>query len=306
MISFLSSKYMKKIITFIILTTIFACKQQNQPVVDNAEVEVGNAAQQQFEEKQTTDQDMPEGRFKDVDTIFVDGNIAKIRKTDENNHFELELEIPKAQNDNVNVSILTWINHFLNSGVNADNATSSDQALKKEKFKGDVKNVTEMMQFYADKHFYYYPDKQLGIDYKIQCRMLYQSKDIITYEIKELFCNYSSMETVSNLTGASFFKYNGDILSWAMFEDSNVKQVVKREINNQFLKLSPDDYDEFLAGSNFHSFTLPANPPYLTLQGLKFVYRIDELAQQNFEGQILCVVKPEDIKMNQQLADILK
>lgn len=297
---------MKKVFAILITIACFACKQGKNKVIDNAEVEVGNAAEQHIDENHADKVDMPEGRFKDVDTIFVEGNIAKIRKSDENNHFELDIDLPHADNANVNLSILTWINHILNYGVNADNANVNDENLKNQKFKGNVNNVFDMMQFYADKHFYYYPDKQLGIDYKVQCRQVFQSKDIITYEIKEFFCNYSSMETVNNCTGASFFKFNGDILSWAMFEDSNVKQVVKREINTQFLKLQPDDYDEFLRGSNYHSFSLPANPPYLTLQGLKFVYRIDELVQQNFEGQIFCIVKPEDIKMNQQLADILK
>ena len=92
----------------------------------------------------------------------------------------------------------------------------------------------------------------------------------------------------------------------AFFEKSNVKNIVKKEINRQYLKFSQDAYEEFLKTTRFGEFSLPDNPPYMTRTGLKFIYRLNELSPKVQDGQISCIVSPDNISLMSSLLDMLR
>ena len=114
------------------------------------------------------------------------------------------------------------------------------------------------------------------------------------------------MQSYTMFRGATFFKYNGNLLTWAMLEGSNVKDIVKDEVNLQFLQFPDDKYEEFLTTSKYKTFTLPSNPPYMTKDGLKFVYKNKELSENEGNDQIFCVVPVDKINLMSSLADLLK
>lgn len=254
-------------------------------------------------------------RLTDVDTISITPEKLLLIKNEGNNHFSLQIDLPNYDHSEVDRSILTWINSNLEYAledssscfVNVTNNIGS-QELKRNfnrKYEGDVFAIADLAHFYSNKHFNIYKGLQLGIDYDIKCRKIYESKDVVSFEILNFFCNYSTMDSNMNYTGATFFKYNGKMLTWAMFENSNVKDVLKTEVNKQFLKFPDDKYELFLKTSKYKNFTLPINPPYMTKDGLKFLYKKKELSDKEGNEQINCVVPIDNLNIMSSLASML-
>lgn len=254
--------------------------------------------------------------IKDVDSISVSSNVAEIVRTVGNNHFSLRIELPHYDNGPVDRNIMSWINHNLedsirdsldyNAGQENDTDFSEYQTAYNQKFEGNLMDLNSLLKFYADKHFIIYHGDRLGIEYNIECRKIFENKDVVSFEISEFFSNYAIMKTINLHRGATFFKYNGQLLSWAFFEKSNVKNIVKKEINRQYLKFSQDAYDDFLKTTRYGEFYLPENPPFMTRNGLKFIYRLGELSTKIQDGQISCTVSPDNISLMTSLIDMLR
>lgn len=254
--------------------------------------------------------------IKDIDSISITANVAEIQRAVGNNHFSLRIELPHYDDGDVDRNILSWINHNLEEDIrdsldfNADMDYDDDfrqfQAAYNHKYEGNLSDMNRLLQFYADKHFIIYHGDRLGIEYNIDCRKVFENKDIVSYEVSEFFSNYAIMKTRNLIRGASFFKYNGQLLSWAFFEKSNVKNIVKKEINRQYLKFSQDTYEDFLKSTKYGDFSLPTSPPYMTRSGLKFIYRLNELSPKIQDGQIFCVVSPDNISLMSSLLEMLR
>ena len=114
------------------------------------------------------------------------------------------------------------------------------------------------------------------------------------------------MKSKTSVRGTTFFKYNGERLSWAMFENSNVKDVAKKEVNVQFLKLSDDNYQSFLNTTKYQEFSLPSQPPYMTRNGLKFIYKNKELSEKEADEQIYCIIPLDKLSLSPKVADLLQ
>lgn len=254
--------------------------------------------------------------IKDIDSISVTSKVAEIQRSVGNNHFSLRIELPHYDDGAVDRNILTWINRNLEDVIrdsldyNVDNNINDDfqeyQMTYNQKYEGNLSDIKSLLRFYADKHFIIYNGDRLGVEYNIDCRKVFENKDIVSFEITEFFSNYAIMKTRNLVRGASFFKYNGQLLSWPFFEKSNVKNIVKKEINRQYLKFSQDAYEEFLKTTRFGEFSLPDNPPYMTRTGLKFIYRLNELSPKVQDGQISCIVSPDNISLMSSLLDMLR
>ena len=195
-------------------------------------------------------------RQTDVDTISISPEKLLLIKNEGNNHFSMHIDLPNYDHSEVDSIILTWINSNLANALDDNssyffnvNKDSCSQQYKRDfnrKYEGNIFAIADLAQFYSNKHFDIYRGGQLGIDYDITCKKIYESKDVVSFEIANFFCNYSTMNSNTNYTGATFFKYNGKMLTWAMFEHSNVKEVLKTEVNKQFLKFPDDKYELFL------------------------------------------------------------
>ncbi len=253
--------------------------------------------------------------IKDIDSISVTSKVAEIQRSIGNNHFSLRIELPHYDAGAVDRNILAWINHNLEDVIrdsldyNVDNNNDDFhefQMTYNQKYEGNLNDIKSLLRFYADKHFIIYNGDRLGVEYNIDCRKVFENKDIVSFEISEFFSNYAIMKTRNLVRGATFFKYNGQLMSWPFFEKSNVKNIVKKEINRQYLKFSQDAYDEFLKTTRFGEFSLPDNPPYMTRNGLKFIYRLNELSPKAQDGQISCVVNPDNLTLMSSLLDMLR
>lgn len=308
---------MKKVVlVFLSAALFFSCEERTNHVADTADVEYGDSNMNNSGVSYIDSAAFIPEKQKDADSISVTSKHLYCVKSSENNHFCLDIDLPVFDNGDIDRKILTWINNHLEETIedtlnsNADKAVVDDFEAYKAKFNkkydGDIFNLKAMAIFYRDKHFSLYSGSQLGIDYNISCKKIYESKDIVSFEINEYFGNYAIMQSKSTVKGATFFKYNGDQLTWAMFEDSNVKEVLKREVNNQYLKFPQEQYEEFLNTSKYREFTLPNNPPYMVKNGLKFVYMIHEMSEKENAGQINCIVPIENLKLNPSLTSLLK
>lgn len=252
--------------------------------------------------------------IKDVDSVSVNSSKAEIKRTVGNNHFSMSIELPHCNNRDTEHNILYWINHNLETDVvdaNYEKDVVVDSASVErqdygQKYAGDLNDLKSLLNFYADKHFILYRGDRLGIDYSVDCKKIFENKDIVSFEITEYFTNYAIMKTMILIRGASFFKFNGKQLSWAYFENSNVKNIVKKEINRQYLKFSARAYEDFLASTRYQEFSLPNNPPYMTKNGLRFFYNIQELSPNEQDGQISCVIQPENLSVMPSLLEMLK
>ena len=208
----------------------------------------------------------------DIDTLSITANKIHHIKSEGNNHFELQIELPCLGDDEINKKLLYWINSNLEDNIIYALSTPDTLANNNSKFVNKV----------------------------------YESKDVISYEINNFFCNYSTLDSKSIYKGVTFFKYNGNILSWAMFENSNVKDIVQKELNNQFFKFPEEKYRDFLSSSKYGTFTLPSNPPYLVKDGLKFIYKNKEMSEKEGNDQIYCVIPVDKIDIMPSLAELLQ
>ena len=303
-------------ITFLFAAIVISCKESTNHVADTADIEYGDSNMNNNGVNYVDSSAFIPEKQKDADSLSVTAKHLCCVKSSENNHFSLDIDLPAFDHADVDRKIMTWINSHLEETLedtldsNADKTVIDDfEAYKTEfnrKYDGNVLDFKALAQFYRDKHFSLYSGSQLGIDYTISCKKVYESKDVVSYEINEYFGNYAIMQSKSTIKGATFFKYNGDQLNWAMFEDSNVKEVLKREVNSQYLKFPQEQYEEFLNTSRYREFTLPSNPPYMVKNGLKFVYKIREMSEKENGGQINCVVPVDNIKLMPTLAELLK
>ena len=311
-IIFNSLKKSSLIVFLISLTFVCSCTNDNKHQSESVNVDYGEGAMN-INGSNNVDIDLNPKRQKDIDTISITSKEILLVKNIGNNHFSLQIELPDYDHSEIDKNILYWINNNLEiEGSVAINDSTRKSNESKEygrpynpKYEGDLFDYQNLAEFYSNKHFDIYNDLQLGIDYSITCKKIYESKDVVSFEIVDFFCNYSNMQSYTDYRGATFFKYNGRILNWAMFESSNVKEVVRREVNNQFLKFPNDKYEEFLATSRFKEFTLPINPPYMTKDGLKFLYKKKELSDKEGNEQINCVVPVEDLNVMSSLASML-
>ncbi len=300
-----------------VILTFLACRENIKPL-SGEELNVNNDSLSQYVSSgiDSLDNDDKVRKIKDVDTLSVSTNVAEITRTVGNNHFYMRIELPHYDNADVDRNILSWINQNLEQDIkdslelagNAGLSTDFDdfKTAYNQKFEGNPSDLNRLLQFYADKHFILYHGDRLGIEYNVECRKVFENKDIVSFEINEFFSNYAIMKTTNLVRGASFFKYNGKLLSWPYFEKSNVKNIVKKEINRQYLKFSQETYEEFLKTTRFREFSLPDNPPYMTRNGLKFIYRVNELSAKPQDGQIYCVIDPENLSLMASLIDMLK
>ena len=309
---------MKNYILFLFtFFAIFACGKKTKPVSGEFLNEQKDTIPH-FENSivEQSDSNGELRKIKDVDTISVTSNVAEITKTIGNNHFYMRIELPHYDNADIDNNILSWINNNLeeiirdsleyNNGLDATQDFNEFKSAYNQKYEGNLQDVKRLLHFYADKHFILYHGDRLGIDYNIECRKVFENKDIVSFEITEFFSNYAIMKTRNLVRGASFFKYNGQILSWAYFEKSNVKNIVKKEINRQYLKFSQDAYDDFLRTTKYREFSLPDNPPYMTRNGLKFIYRLNELSPKTQDGQIFCIIDPNNLSLMSSMLDMLR
>ena len=250
------------------------------------------------------------------DSLSISSTKLVMKKNVGNNHFSLIIELPHYDNGDIDLNILSWINQNLEEQIQdtldyrADPEVVADfneyKANFNRKYEGNLRNLNSLANFYADKHFFLYHGDRLGIDYNIECKKIYENKDVVSFEISEFFSNYALLKTNNTIRGTTFFKYNGKLLSWAFFENSNLKSIVNKEINRQYLRFSPEAYEQFLKATKYHEFSLPDSPPYMTKQGLKFVYRIKELSPKEQDGQISCVIPPQDLSLLPALTDLLQ
>lgn len=265
--------------------------------------------------RDSANQQIRTNRLEDTDSFSITRNELKVEKKVGDNLFSLKIDLPRYENPETNRRILDWINHHLQERIDEKSAFVPER-IKKSGLKqfldfqnqiygGDVLNLNDLGRFYADKHFLLFGEEQLGINYNIECRKVYENKDIVSFEITEFFTNFAELKSESTTKGATFFKYDGSQLSWAMLEGSNVKGVVKNAVNSQNLNMSKENYEDFLRNSNYNAFTLPLNPPYMTYSGLKFVYRKKELSQKEGDKQIICTVPLSQLKLNPSLASML-
>lgn len=255
-------------------------------------------------------------RIGDKDSLSISSTKLIIKKNVGNNHFSLSIDLPHYDNGNIDMNILSWINQNLEEEISdtldyrADPEVVADfneyKANYNRVYDGNLEDLKSLAIFYADKHFYLYHGDRLGIDYNIECKKIYENKDVVSFEISEFFSNYALLKTSSTIRGTTFFKFNGKRLSWAYFENSNVKNIVKKEINRQYLRFSPEAYEQFLFATKYHEFSLPDSPPYMTKQGLKFLYKIKELSPKEQDGQIACVISPKDLSILPSLTDLLQ
>ena len=254
-------------------------------------------------------------RLEDIDSLTVSRNeLTCVRKIGDN-RFSLKIDLPRYGKQETNRRILEWMNRHLQERIDEKSAFVPERIKKSglnqfldfqnKIYAGDVFNLNDLARFYADKHFLLFGEEQLGINYSIECRKVYENKDVVSFEINEFFTNYAEIKSESNLKGATFFKFDGTQLSWAMLEESNVKAVAKNAVNAQALNMSKQNYEDFLNNSNYQSFTLPTNPPYMTYSGLKLVYRKKELSQKEGDKQITCVIPLKQLKINTSLASML-
>ena len=294
------------LISIIACCVFFSCKNDNKHQNESADVEYADSMINVDRTINGLDNnnDLQPKRLKDVDTISVSSNEIFLVKNVGDNHFSLQVELPNYDHSDIDRNILTWINNNLEVGNDYLNSNNNDK-FESKRYIGDVFDFYSFAHFYASKHFDIYKGLQLGIDYSITCRKVYETKDVVSFEIIDFFCNYSSMRSDTNCRGATFFKYNGSMLTWAMLENSNVKEVLKSEVNNQFLKFPVDKYEEFLATSRYKDFTLPINPPYMTRDGLKFIYIKKELSDKEGNEQINCVIPLEKLNIMPSLASML-
>ncbi len=254
-------------------------------------------------------------RLEDIDSLNISNNeLNAVRKVGDN-HFSLKIDLPRYANPETNRRILEWMNKHLQEPVDENSAFIPELTKKSglgqfidfhnKIYGGDVFNLNDMARFYIDKHFLLFEDKPLGISYDIECRKVYENKDVVSFEITEFFTNFAELKSESTVKGATFFKFDGTQLSWAMLENSNVKGVVRNAVNSQSLNMSKQNYEDFLRNSNYHAFTLPMNPPYMTYSGMKFVYKKKELSQKEDDKQISCVVPLNQLKLPSSLANML-
>ncbi len=294
---------------------LLSCKDQHKHVEDNAEIEFNDIDITRSNSSLDTIDTTPK-RQNDVDSISITEKQLTYIKSNGNNHFSLEIDLPNYDSSDVDKNIMTWIINNLDDESlytlcsQSRNTTIADNEKKQssinKKYSGNVLDFREIALFYANKHFEIYNGPQLGIDSDIKCKKIYESKDVISYEINNYICNYSVMQSKTRIKGVTFFKYDGSVMSWGMFENSNIKDVLKHEVNNQFLKFPDDKYEEFLSSSRYKSFTLPLNPPYMTRDGLKFVYINKELSDNEGEDQINCIIPLEKLKIDPTLNSMLK
>ncbi len=305
------------IFAFVFGLLFCSCKEKLKHQYESPEIEYGENAMSDHDSKSNIINTSVQTKHQiDVDTISITSNELFYSKSEGNNHFTLQIDLPNFDNYEINQKILQWINNNLeeviddSTGVNVDRTHIDHfdeyKSSFNKKYNGDLQDIRRMAQFYSNKHFDIYQGIQLGIDYNINCKKIYESKDIVSYEIVEFFCNYSIMQSFSLCRGATFFKYNGNQLVWAMFEDSDVKEVLKQEVNSQFLKFPDDKYEEFLLNSKYKAFTMPSNPPYMVKDGLKFIYKNKELSEKEGNDQIFCVVPLEKLNLMQSLSELLQ
>ena len=247
----------------------------------------------------------------DIDTLSITANKIHHIKSEGNNHFELQIELPCLGDDEINKKLLYWINSNLEDNIiyalsTPDTLANNNSKFVNKVYDGDLFDYDRLAHFYSNKHFSIFNGLQMGIDYDITCKKVYESKDVISYEINNFFCNYSTLDSKSIYKGVTFFKYNGNILSWAMFENSNVKDIVQKELNNQFFKFPEEKYRDFLSSSKYGTFTLPSNPPYLVKDGLKFIYKNKEMSEKEGNDQIYCVIPVDKIGIMPSLAELLQ
>lgn len=307
---------MNRIPLFLLLMLCFSCQEKKQAQQGEVSAEFFDSVANNSPTR-TDSIAIPEARkTMDVDTISVTSKVVHLIRNLGDNRFNLRIELPAYGKQEVDMKILQWINNNLEEEItdtldadsDADNLADFNayKAFYNQKYEGDMNNVRNLALFYADKHFGLYPPEKLGIDHKIECLKVYESKDVVSYEITEFFCDYGLMKSKTSVRGTTFFKYNGERLSWAMFENSNVKDVAKKEVNVQFLKLSDDNYQSFLNTTKYQEFSLPSQPPYMTRNGLKFIYKSKELSEKEADEQIYCIIPLDKLSLSPKVADLLQ
>ena len=305
---------MKKLFLFFtVFLTFFSCKEKPVPVSgessDFAQSSVSHNNDSVIQDVNST------RRIVDVDSLSVTPRVAYLKKSVGNNHFSLKIDLPHYDHGEIDMNILSWINMNLEDEIRDSIDFRTDPDLTEDfnaykasfnmKYDGSLSDLDALCRFYADKHFELYKGDRLGIDYNIECKKVFENKDVVSYEVTEFFSNYAMLKTKNLIRGTTFFKYNGKRLTWAYFENTNVKNIIKKEVNRQYLRFSPDSYEEFLRTTKYHEFSLPVNPPYMTKQGLKFVYMLQELSPKEQDGQISCIVQPEAISLSHTLIEML-
>ena len=179
-------------------------------------------------------------------------------------HYSVNLDIPVSGNPALVDSVKTWIHGMLGKS-----------------YEGEVNFDDAMLKHYAAEYFQECDEEGLfeglGAYLEREVKLVTDSLNFVTFEVNG-YDYTGGAHGMPYFYGASFNKEDGSKLGWDMFADTTqLAPIIKAQIEDYFGDTDMD-IEECLFDGVYDNFPLPYIEPWLTADGVKFVYSAYEIA----------------------------
>ena len=199
--------------------------------------------------------------FKTETKEFVDS----LEQNDVNINYTLRLDVPVSGNPVLVDSVKTWMHGLLGKS-----------------YEGEVNFDEEMLKYYATEYFQLCDEDDLfnglGAYQELSVSMAADSANFLTYEVSA-YDYTGGAHGMPCYYGVTFDKETGSKMEWDIFADTTkLAPIVKEYIANYFEEVADGFSEDCLFDGVYDDFPLPYTEPWLTPNGVKFVYSAYEIA----------------------------
>lgn len=175
------------------------------------------------------------------------------------------VDFPVSNNKKLVRSICSWINSSLGGGDNVD-----------------IDNPDKIMEVYSKKALQPNDDEMMFSSEDInQISKYYESEKFVTYQCVN-YGYYGGAHGAMNKYGVTFRKSDGRIFGWDMFRsDFDYQELFEKALMEQYYQVNTKKelYDRLLITvSDKTPLPKPVTSPYLTEDGVEFVYQEYEIS----------------------------
>jgi hypothetical protein len=248
----------------------------------------------------------------DNTTEFTTDSIS-IKKEGLGGDFSATIEMPTSGNPLLVNSINEWISEQLGNS-----------------YEGDVNDVKQMLQFYA-KLYTTAKDSthldtiwgdgkyaELALDRSFEIEKIYETSKLVTFGVNSSFYYHGAAHPNTTYNAQTFRKSDGRRFGWEIIcedytlaDDSTyvpLESKLRAGIAKYFEVANEDDLGDMLSieKSDFsYNFPRPQSIPYLTKDGLNFVYQQYEIAPYAM-GMPAVTIPCEELPLLQAFKQLLK